>query len=295
MKLCAFGSFSLAVLLSAVGLARGETFYTVDAYGNVLRNTPRRIVTPVTETRLLTQQQTFYRQRLVTDQQEVQQVQWVPQPTADGQHVSYRPQTVAIKVPVTRSELVSETRSVQVPITQTRFVSHEMVTSVPQRRPLFSRLWPANWFRPTTLTYPATPTYPAASTIATTPLGNTTAPWPRSGANRPRWWPGSGWHLAWVRGQAATPAVARVGYPPNQATAAGGYLSYAAAARYGAPVSANGTPSTTPLATSLVGSQRTSFPSVYYTQPTAITAANAAQMSQATSRNAASNDWRGTR
>lgn len=289
------------MLLSAVGSVRGETFYTVDAYGNVLRNTPRRIVTPVTETRLVTQQQTFYRQRVVTDQQEVNQVQWVPQPAGYGQQVSYRPQSVAIKVPVTRSELVPETRTVQVPITQTRFVSQEIVTSVPQRRPLFPRLWPANWFRSAApantavSTYQAMPTYQPAANFPTASAWNRTTAWSRTGANRPRWWPGSGWHLAWVRGQASDPAVARAGSPPIIAASSGGYVSYAAAARYGAPMSVVGSPLTASTTTALVGSNRTSFPSVYYAQPSAGAAGNAAQISQASSRSAASNDWRGTR
>lgn len=138
----------LAAPLATLGLAE-DRFFTRD--GVQYRETTQVVRRPVTETRYETEQQTVYRHELRTDVVESRRTVLVPVteyrwetrvyglwpiiPTYTAQqlvpYTRYETREEIVRSPVTRTELVPETRMVQKPVTTHRIVEEEVVRRVP--------------------------------------------------------------------------------------------------------------------------------------------------------------------
>ncbi|MCA9189759.1 MAG: hypothetical protein R3E01_07085 [Pirellulaceae bacterium] len=147
-----FGSIMVAVVVvvgapTAQGQDAGQSrYYNQD--GVTFRETTTTVKEPVSETKWQSQQQTTYRERYITEMQPVQrqvyapvtQYEWVPRwhgwwRVFQGPHLAYHlePRTswqaasMTYQLPVTKREVVPETRTVQVPVTTLRMVEREQV------------------------------------------------------------------------------------------------------------------------------------------------------------------------
>lgn len=141
------GCFGL--LLAATAVAEDVRYVTEN--GVTYRETRERILRPLTETRYEERQQTVYREQYVTEVRETSRPvpvaiteyrweaywegRWNPfrQPTLAYRLVPYTRWEVrneVVREPVTRRDLVPETRVTRVPITTRRMVEEEVIRRV---------------------------------------------------------------------------------------------------------------------------------------------------------------------
>ncbi len=146
-------AFVLCPLVTSPWTATGEQI--VNRNGIQYRETTEVVRRPVSETRYETEQQTVYRQELKTQIVETRRTVLVPVteyrwetrvyglwpiiPTYTAQtlvpYTRYETREEIVRTPLTRSELVPETRMVQKPVTTHRFVEEEVVRRVPISAP----------------------------------------------------------------------------------------------------------------------------------------------------------------
>jgi hypothetical protein len=128
-----------------------DIVYTKDNNGVTYRETHRVVKRPVSETQIVENQQTVYTDRVTTEYQPstrtlyspVTEYAWEPylanrwNPLASPAvqyryvpHTRWEMRTEETHVPVTRRELVPETRISRVPVTATRFVDEEQISKV---------------------------------------------------------------------------------------------------------------------------------------------------------------------
>jgi hypothetical protein len=130
--------------------------YVQDPNGATVRETRRTVKRPVSETQIVENQSTVYTDRVTTEYQPstrtlyspVTEYAWEPylanrwNPMASPSvqyryvpHTRWEMRTEETQVPVTRRELVPETRISRVPVTATRFVDEEQISRVAVSNP----------------------------------------------------------------------------------------------------------------------------------------------------------------
>jgi hypothetical protein len=151
VRRCLWLGLAAAILTRCSPAAHGQESRYFEEGGITFRETRTKIQQPVQELEYKDEQQTYYRERYITDMQPSAQtvyqpaVQYVWEPRwhgwwriFEGPHVAYhlvprstwQPQVVNYQVPVTRREVIPETRTVRVAVPKLSMKEVENVTRV---------------------------------------------------------------------------------------------------------------------------------------------------------------------